>query len=463
MRFAITLSHVASCKRNAKSKRESKREHRNPMQKLTTRSIETTRPDPSGKDIYLRDGDGLELRILPSGKKVWQFRYTFEGKRRILGFGDYNFCSLRDARLRAQEARLALANGSNPAERQTQRKNNKKPAAISENTTEHTPATTTKRTLEDLMQAYAEWKKMSGKITHAHKVTITTRLYVTKNNPEIAKKPACECTPADMAALIRPIHDRGKITSASRFRSMLSAAFQAALQAPYDPMMPQNMLGFDVMANPTLALPAIRTAPRQQIMTQDELGKYGATILAGRGISYQCLSLSLLAGGQRPLQVSRVTDDDYVREDGVLLIHDPKGKRQIPRLNFLPLAPYTKNLIAQWLDNGRPIQHPIWFSVDGQTHMLVTSLSRQCTRVCQSLGFMHIQLRDVRRTVETEMARLGVSKDLRAHILSHGLGGIQDRHYDRYDRIDEKRQALEMWEKHLLELMAPYQGKIAAE
>ncbi len=429
------------------------------MPKLTTRSIETTRPDPSGKDIYLRDGDGLELRVLPSGKKVWQFRYTFEGKRRILGFGDYNLCSLRDARVRAQEARLALANGSNPAAGQAQRKNNKKTVPITENTTENTPATTTKRTLEDLMQAYAEWKKMSGKIAYAHKVAITARLYLSEDNPCIAKKPASECTPTDISALIRPIHERGKITSASRFRSMLSAAFQAALQAPYDPMMPKTMLGFEILTNPTLALPAIRTAPRQQIMTQDELGKYGAAILAGHGITYQCLSLSLLAGGQRPLQVSRVTDDDYVKSDGILLIRDPKGKRQVPRQNFLPLAPYTQKLIAQWLDNDRHIQHPIWFSIDGQTHMLVTSISKQCTRVCQSLGLMHIQLRDVRRTVETEMARLGISKDLRAHLLSHGLGGIQDRHYDRYDRIDEKREALEKWEKHLLELMEPYQNK----
>jgi len=459
MHFALMLSHVASCKRNAKSKRESKREHRDPMPKLTTRSIETTRPDPSGKDIYLRDGDGLELRVLPSGKKVWQFRYTFEGKRRILGFGDYNLCSLRDARVHAQEARLALANGSNPAAGQAQRKNNKKTVPITGNTTENTPASTTKRTLEDLMQAYAEWKKTSGKITHAHNVTITTRLHVTENNPDIAKKPASECTSADIATLIRPIHERGKITAAGNFRSMLSAAFQAALQAPYDPMMPKTMLGFDILANPVLALPAIRKAPRQQVMTQDELGKYGAAILAGRGITYQCLSLSLLAGGQRPLQVSRVTDNDYLRDEGVLLIRDSKGKRQIPRQNFLPLAPYTKSLLAQWLDSGRHIQHPIWFSVDGQKHMLVTSLSRQCIRVCQALGLINVQLRDVRRTVETEMARLGISKDLRAHLLSHGLGGIQDRHYDRYDRIDEKREALEKWEKHLLELMEPYQNK----
>jgi hypothetical protein len=40
------------------------------------------------------------------------------------------------------------------------------------------------------------------------------------------------------------------------------------------------------------------------------------------------------------------------------------------------------------------------------------------------------QLRDIRRTAETMLAGLGVSKDVRAHLLSHGLGGMQNQHYD---------------------------------
>ena len=34
------------------------------------------------------------------------------------------------------------------------------------------------------------------------------------------------------------------------------------------------------------------------------------------------------------------------------------------------------------------------------------------------------QLRDIRRTCETTLARMGVSKDVRGQIQSHGLGGI---------------------------------------
>ena len=48
------------------------------------------------------------------------------------------------------------------------------------------------------------------------------------------------------------------------------------------------------------------------------------------------------------------------------------------------------------------------------------------------------QLRDLRRTCETMLAGLGVSSDIRAQLQSHGLGGVQNRHYDRHDYAPEK-------------------------
>ncbi len=59
------------------------------------------------------------------------------------------------------------------------------------------------------------------------------------------------------------------------------------------------------------------------------------------------------------------------------------------------------------------------------------------------------QLRDIRRTCETRLAAMGVSKDVRAQLQSHGLGGIQGRHYDKHDYLAEKSAALAAWAKFL--------------
>jgi hypothetical protein len=48
------------------------------------------------------DGKGLVLEVMPTGKKVWRFRYTLNGRRQpMVTIGDYQLMSLRVARARA--------------------------------------------------------------------------------------------------------------------------------------------------------------------------------------------------------------------------------------------------------------------------------------------------------------------------------------------------------------------------
>ena len=49
---------------------------------------------------------------------------------------------------------------------------------------------------------------------------------------------------------------------------------------------------------------------------------------------------------------------------------------------------------------------------------------------------------DLRRTVETRLTAAGVTSDTLKHLLSHGFGNVQDRHYQRYEFQAEKLAAL---------------------
>ena len=66
--------------------------------------------------------------------------------------------------------------------------------------------------------------------------------------------------------------------------------------------------------------------------------------------------------------------------------------------------------------------------------------------------------RDIRRTVETRLAAAGISLEDRGHLQSHGLGGVQKRHYDKYARIEEMRAALIT----LRQLLKPKEPRVAA-
>ncbi len=74
---------------------------------------------PRDKEYLLADGDGLFLRVRPSGAKDWLFIFTFNGKRLKMGLGSYGEAgkrgvSLATARDEATKARNDLARGIDP-------------------------------------------------------------------------------------------------------------------------------------------------------------------------------------------------------------------------------------------------------------------------------------------------------------------------------------------------------------
>ncbi|ENK1088263.1 integrase domain-containing protein [Raoultella ornithinolytica] len=81
---------------------------------LTDTEIKNARPKEA--EYTLHDGDGLQLLIKTSGKKVWQYRYSrpFNQKRAKLTFGPYPEVTLADARQRRHEARTLLTKDIDP-------------------------------------------------------------------------------------------------------------------------------------------------------------------------------------------------------------------------------------------------------------------------------------------------------------------------------------------------------------
>jgi integrase len=81
---------------------------------LTATKIEKTKP--KAKPVKLADGRGLLLLIQPNGGKWWRFRYTFDGREKMISLGTYPEISLERARQRREEARRLVAEGTDPAE-----------------------------------------------------------------------------------------------------------------------------------------------------------------------------------------------------------------------------------------------------------------------------------------------------------------------------------------------------------
>jgi hypothetical protein len=57
-------------------------------------------------------------------------------------------------------------------------------------------------------------------------------------------------------------------------------------------------------------------------------------------------------------------------------------------------------------------------------------------------GIEGFQTKRIRSGVETLLASARISADHRGRLQSHGISGVQNRHYDGHDYMDEKRHAL---------------------
>lgn len=69
-----------------------------------------------GNKYYLNDGAGLRLAIRPNGTKLWEFRFTINGKRKETTFNLYPIVSLKEARNKRDEYQQLINSGINPIE-----------------------------------------------------------------------------------------------------------------------------------------------------------------------------------------------------------------------------------------------------------------------------------------------------------------------------------------------------------
>lgn len=133
--------------------------------------------------------------------------------------------------------------------------------------------------------------------------------------------------------------------------------------------------------------------------------------------------------------------------DGVLVI--PGAATKNGRDHAIPILP-----LAQRQLDDMPAQDRYFFrSRWGDTHLSVTGLAKAHREVKKASGTSNWQIRDLRRTFRSNMARLKVPRDVCEVLINHAPP-VLDEIYDRYDRIEEKREALAKYEAFVVRLLA---------
>lgn len=140
----------------------------------------------------------------------------------------------------------------------------------------------------------------------------------------------------------------------------------------------------------------------------------------------------------------RWNDVDLKAGTWMLKAADTKAER----IHLIPLSAPMVSLLKELPRFGDFV-----FSTDGKGHIngFAKLKSRLDTFVAASGDQLEPwTLHDLRRTVSSHMARLGISTDIRGRVLNHAMQGVTERHYTPYDFAAEKRHALDAWAAELV-------------
>ncbi|MGB4558648.1 MAG: integrase, partial [Burkholderiaceae bacterium] len=258
----------------------------------------------------------------------------------------------------------------------------------------------------------------------------------------------------------RNLIEVGKKRTAGKLRAYMRAAYEMARTAGMDAELPVRFKAYGVKHNPAAETKAVQRQTDKNPLSVPELRQYWNAIKEVQTFEAAVLRLHLLTGGQRLEQFCRLkTDDD---SNGILMVRDPKGRPgRPPRLHPLPLIAAAKAALAQYkalAPTGRKSRSkkkktensPGTFLIStdgGKTSITADAMSKWAMAAGACIeGFSP---KRVRSGVETTLASLRVSQEVRGRLLSHGVSGVQAASYDGHDYLDAKLETLEMLFRHL--------------
>lgn len=296
-----------------------------------------------------------------------------------------------------------------------------------------------RHSLGALLADYVSLQQSRGRIG-AREARGIFDLHVEAAWPDVAKAPASDLSQEQVVDMLRRLVEQGKGRTSNKLRTYLRAAYQCAIDVRVSASIPVAFKAYGVQSNPVALTKRDSRfdGADKRPLTTGELRAYWRLIEKLPGLRGRCLRLHLLTGGQRIEQLVRLRWAD-VRADSIT-IYDIKGRPgQGARTHTVPIT----KAAARDLHALERLGEHVFSTTKGVKPISGTTLSGWAAQVVGDAieGF---QLKRVRSGVETLLAANRISREIRGHLQSHGLTGIQARHYDGHDYMLEKREALDV-------------------
>lgn len=406
---------------------------------LTDALLRKMSPPEAGR-IDLTDPGcrGLTFRLTSAGAASWSYRYKdrITGKVARVTLGSYPAITLANARKLADVYRVRVAAGERPQ---------------AERTAERVDRAKTDRTFGALADAYLERYAKVRKRSWREDEKQLDRYVL----PSWGQREAVDITRRDVLDLLDRIADgRVKVPkgtakakpapiAANRTHALLSRLFSWAVDEERLPASPVVRVKKRAPEN-----------PKERFLCDAELAVLWHAVDGLSATVRDGLRLLMLTG-QRPGEIAGMARSEITAD----LWRLPASRMKAKRPHVVPLQPLALEIVSTAAQRAGdsafilPARRG-----DEDAHMARHSMSQALGRLINAMpdDDAHASLKadppsphDIRRTVATGMASLGVPKEDRRAVLGHVDDDVHATHYDQYDRLPEKRSALAGWEAHV--------------
>jgi integrase len=367
--------------------------------KLTASAIDSLTCPPGKRDVTYFDDSlaGFGLRCRSSGVRRYVVQFEIHGLTRRITLGAPEVVGLEQARRIARTHLAKKALGQDPTVEKAQARR------------------AVRQTLRSVAERYLDDRRTKVRPSTMREL----ERYLLKWWKPLHSLPLNKITRADVAA-----HLGGPPVAAGQARRALSAFFAWSIR--------QGVID----SNPVVgtAIPDKHIGPRDRVLTLDEI--FVIWKACDRDCAYDTIVRLIIATGARRQEIGSMRWAELNRAEGTWTIAADRAKSG--RAHAMPVPPLFWSILDGWAPRAFPDY--LFSRSDGFQSWSPGKHSLDAR--CAVAGWRH---HDLRRSVATCMADLGVSPHVIEHVLSHAVGSRVSRIYNRSHYASDVRLALAQW------------------
>ena len=388
--------------------------------KMTDQALAKQKPREDRYEVWDTLVSNLMVTVFPSGKKTWSVRYRSDSKRVKMKLGDYPTLGLSDARRKAKDVLVSVADGENPAYEKRRKVEDK---------------SKTRQTLEinNLLDLYDQLHLSQLKTGYQAKT------FLREFARDFGNTNITDFTKQDFVGLLNEIMAAGNGTKANRVFTHVKTFFGWAIG--------QGFLEY----SPCLHVKKpFKEKSRERFLNDQEIKWFWQA--TGEELEpFGHMARLLLLTGQRLSEVCRMTEGELLGQDHWHL-SSQRTKNETQHDIFL--SDMAQDIV--WRDER--VAGSYLFSTTGYSP--VQSYDKPVKRFRSRMNDLagtdlpHWSFHDLRRTCETGMAMLGTAQPIIDRCTNHLTGRGMSRIYNQYQYKREKTEAWQRWADHVKGLVS---------